>query len=636
MKLRAPAYPLISVDPYFNVWCMGNRLNADNTRHWTGKPCSLTGIANVDGTDYCFIGNANLLKLPELRQTGIELDTFSTVYTFASAGIRLTAEFTSPLLPDDNELLSRPVSYLNIVVSSADGKEHTVLIKIHASEEFCLDRRGQMPVSTRVVNAADGIATIGIGSLGQPVLGRSGDDVRIDWGYFYLSADGDSRVYECREDSMVCVGSESRLNTSANTSVLITFAYDDIDSIQYFHEPLKAYWKKDGQTIFEAIACAYRDYDGIIARCQQFGGQLNRDAEAAGGEEYAELLTLALRQVLAAHKLVVDSNGEILYISKECFSNGCAATVDVSYPSIPLFLLYNPELIKGMMRPIFRYAAGGVWPYDFAPHDCGTYPLLNGQVYSNGTDIAYQMPVEECGNMLLMAAAIASVEKNASFAARYRPLLGKWAEYLLRNGLNPENQLCTDDFAGHLAHNCNLSLKAITALCGYAHVCRMLGDPASAERYLSAARSMAGEWVKQAANGDGSYRLAFDRPGTFSMKYNMVWDKLFGLNLFPATVRASEVHSYFAHLNPYGLPLDNRADYTKSDWLVWTATLADSKEQFQKLVHPLWLAYHLSPSRVPMTDWYSTVTSMQCGFQNRTVQGGLFIKVLEQKELCRF
>ena len=56
-----------------------------------------------------------------------------------------------------------------------------------------------------------------------------------------------------------------------------------------------------------------------------------------------------MRQTLAAHKLVLDENGEVLYVSKECFSNGCAVTVDVSYPSIPLFLIYNPELVKGMI-----------------------------------------------------------------------------------------------------------------------------------------------------------------------------------------------------------------------------------------------------------------------------------------------
>ena len=180
-------------------------------------------------------------------------------------------------------------------------------------------------------------------------------------------------------------------------------------------------------------------------------------------KKYAHLLQLALRQVLAAHKLVVDTHGELLYISKECFSNGCAATVDVSYPSIPLFLLYDPELVKGMMRPIFRYAESTLWPYDFAPHDVGTYPILNGQAYSGGTDPEGQMPVEECGNLLVMATAVARAEDNAAFAREHRPLLEKWAQYLLQNGLDPDDQLCTDDFAGHLAHSTICRLKRLWA-----------------------------------------------------------------------------------------------------------------------------------------------------------------------------
>ncbi len=113
------------------------------------------------------------------------------------------------------------------------------------------------------------------------------------------------------------------------------------------------------------------------------------------------------------------------------------------------------------------------------------------------------------------------------------------------------------------------------------------------------------------------------------MKYNAVWDKLFGLNLFPAETLRSEFQSYSSHTNRYGLPLDNRADYTKSDWLVWCASYAESPEEFAAFIAPLWQAYHESESRVPLTDWYDTKTGKQIGFQNRTVQGGLFIRLLE-------
>ncbi|PQP88583.1 hypothetical protein CPT76_09650 [Paenibacillus sp. AR247] len=188
---------------------------------------------------------------------------------------------------------------------------------------------------------------------------------------------------------------------------LFAVGYDDIKSIEYFHQQLDAYWRKDGETIEEAIKQALNEYDTVFEKCERFAEKLYQDASASGSEKYADLASLAYRQAIAAHKIVAGPDGEVLFISKENFSNGCAATLDVTYPSIPQFLLYNPELVKGMLRPIFKYASTEVWHYDFAPHDVGTYPLLNGQVYSNGTTPDWQMPVEECGNMLICAAAVA-------------------------------------------------------------------------------------------------------------------------------------------------------------------------------------------------------------------------------------
>jgi hypothetical protein len=239
------------------------------------------------------------------------------------------------------------------------------------------------------------------------------------------------------------------------------------------------------------------------------------------------------------------------------------------------------------------------------------------------------MPVEECGNMLVMAASVCVAEGSAGFASEYMPLLIKWADYLLDHGVDPENQLCTDDFAGHLAHNCNLSIKAVMGLAGFGIINEMLGNKEAAAKYMNAARAMSDIWVKTAANGDGSYRLAFDLPDTYSMKYNAVWDKLFGTNLFPREVIESEIAANFTRFNRYGMPLDCRAAYTKSDWLVWTAALAASRDTFMRYVEPLWNSYNYSRSRVPMTDWYDTITGDMVGFRHRSVQGGLFIKLLE-------
>jgi len=229
---------------------------------------------------------------------------------------------------------------------------------------------------------------------------------------------------------------------------------------------------------------------------------------------------------------------------------------------------------------------------------------------------------------------LTKAEGDTHVAKQYWPLFTKWAEYLRKNGMDPENQLSTDDFAGHLAHNANLSIKAIDALGAYAEMARALGKNDEADQYAATAKQMAKKWQEMALDGD-HYKLAFDKPGTWSQKYNLVWDKLLGLNLFADTVRTTELAFYQKHLNEYGLPLDSRADYTKLDWEIWTATLADSRTEFDAFLGPIVKWLNQSPSRVPLTDWYDTKTGKQVGFQARSVVGGIYIKALADQSLAK-
>ena len=629
--MRVPSIPLITVDPYFSVWSKNENLNFAETVHWTGSPNSIIGCVVVDCELYQFLGyDRNAHKMP---QKSIKVGALSTDVIYENEKIRLEVSFMTPLLPDDLDIMTRPVSYMRASYTSVDGQKHNVRLGVKVREDICLNKRRQSPVVTEQLDIGD-IKAVKMGNSQQDVLNRSGDDLRIDWGYFYLAMANKSAQINVGADRWgTWVSAASDLEEGS--TLLTMFAYDDIYSISYFGDKLKSVWNKDGKTIETAIAEAAEEYDALATRCREFSDDLERRATEAGGKKYAELLLPAYRQVIAAHKAVLDKNGELLFISKECFSNGCAATVDVSYPSIPLFLIYNPELVRGMMRPIYRFAADERWKFDFAPHDAGQYPLVEGQVYGLVREtgellLDKQMPVEECGNMLIMEANVAIADGDANFAASHIDTLVGWCEYLVKFGDDPENQLCTDDFAGHLAHNCNLSLKAVMGIQGMSIIMKMLGRDKEATKYRRIAVRMARSWAARAANGDGSYRLAFDQPDTFSMKYNMVWDKIWGTGLFSQKLIRSEIASNFKHFNRYGMPLDSRADYTKSDWLVWTATLSQSRRDFERFIAPLWQAYNDSPSRVPLTDWYDTVSSYIVSFQNRTVQGGLFIKLLHE------
>lgn len=341
-------------------------------------------------------------------------------------------------------------------------------------------------------------------------------------------------------------------------------------------------------------------------------------------KKYAELCAIAYRQAISAHKLVQAPNGDLLFLSKENFSNGSIGTVDITYPSSPLFLYYNVELAKALQNHIFYYSESGKWTKPFAAHDVGTYPLANGQTYGG------DMPVEESGNMIILAGAIAEVEGSADYAKKHWDVLTVWTDYLVENGLDPDNQLCTDDFAGHFAHNTNLSIKAILGIASYGKLADMLGKKDVAEKYTKIAKDMAAEWVKMADDGD-HYRLTFDQSGTWSQKYNLVWDKLMKMGIFPPEVAQKEVAYYLTKQNKYGLPLDNRETYTKTDWIIWTATLADDQATFEKFIAPVHLFMSETTDRVPMSDWVFTDRPNQRGFQARSVVGGYFIKMLETK-----
>ena len=631
MKMRPPAIPLITVDPYFSVWSPSLELNKTTPIHWTEKPMTLVGEVEIDGEKLRFMGEG---EGNAINETHFDMSALSSDFTFTDERIEFKVSFYAPLFPDDLYTLSRPVTFLRSEYISKDGKEHDVSLRVSASEELCINLKGEEPVEAEKLNFLGTSAAIRIGSKEQRVLGRGDDNIRIDWGYLYLATAEKGALAESFIENDTTFISITLPLKSGEASTL-AFAYDDIYSINYFGTPRKAYWHGRWDSIEDAIADALAEGDEAYFKCRSFSLDLRAKAVAVGGEKYGDLIDLAYRQVLGAHKLITDTEGNLIYISKECLSGGHSATVDVTYPASPFMLLYNTELLKASLRPIFKFAATDKWKYDFAPHDIGTYPIVGQQRYGlreGGIHLPeMQMPVEECGNMLILTANITLFDNNADFAKEYIDVLEGWVKYLLKYGEDPENQLCSDDFAGHLAHNCNLAVKAITGIKAFAIILKGLGRIEEAIDYSRIAKAMAESWLKRAANDDGSFRLAFDRPGTTGMKYNMIWDKLWKSELFPPYALGSEFASSLKRTNPYGMTFDSLNTYTKSDWLVWTAMLAPTKDEFASAVAPLWLAYDKSPSRIPMNDFYDTVTSLAMGCRCRSVVGGIFIKLLEEK-----
>jgi hypothetical protein len=585
-----------------------------------------------------------------------------TTYEFEAEGVKLTVEFFTPSLPWDLDLLSRPVTYLTLTASSDSA--HDVAALLDVDPVIAVNTSDQAVTWGR--SRAEGLTVLNTGSQDQRVLNRAGDDVRIDWGYFHLgipdsanaqavashdamrsfrqagtlpAADQMNMPRSPRDDAAHLAVMLPLGQVTAPVSRHVLLAYTEDFSIEYLNRRLRPYWQRNGDTVESMLGAAERDYSRLEERGNRFDKELAADLTDAGGPAYAQLAILAYRQTLAAHGFAADFDGTPMLFPKENFSNGCISTVDILYPSAPFFLFFNPALLEAQLKPVMEYAALPRWKWPFAPHDIGTYPLANGQVYGGGERTEDdQMPVEESGNLLIIVAAMETELGNWDFARQYWPQFQKWAEYLADKGLDPANQLSTDDFAGHLAHNANLSIKAIEGLAAFAQIARGVGKSDIASHYNKMAHEMAAKWEPMAREGTGidfHYKLAFDKSGTWSQKYNLVWDQLLGFNLFPAGIRQTEMAFYLKHLNRFGLPLDSRKDYTKLDWQIWTATMADNQADWNSLLDPIGHWINEGPTRVPLTDWYDTKTGRQESFQARSVVGGVYIKVLSNKSLAR-
>jgi hypothetical protein len=643
---------------------MSDKLTDTPIKHWSEAAQPITGLIRVDGKTYRWMGMIprgyfGMPPVEAMEQSALQITPLHTRYTFSAGGIELRVSFFTPLFPTDLDVMSRPVTYLSWSIRSTDGKQHQADLMVDVDPMIAVDQPGQQVIWTRT--RADGLTVLSVGNRDQPTLHQSGDRVRIDWGYFHLAVpESASAITSMSFDALPAFAKDGRLPEVDDSSMPlpaarrgraahvaaklplgligptpverhVELAYTDGYSIEYLGRKLRAYWQRNGMTEGALLSTAEKEYLQLEQRGLHFDEETMAQMRKAGGVDYEYLTSLLFRQTIAAHKLVADIDGTPMFFSKENDSNGCIDTVDVTYPSSPFFLLFNPKLLEAQLEPLMRYAALPRWHFPFAPHDLGTYPLANGQVYGGGeVNEEDQMPVEESGNLIIMIAALGRSEGSWTFAKRFMPQLTQWAEYLEKKGMDPENQLSTDDFAGHLAHNTNLSIKAVEALGAFVQIARGVGDTKLADHYDGIVRALPAQWERMALDND-HYKLAFDQTGTWSQKYNLVWDDLLDLHLFPKKVMQTEWDFYATKIQRYGLPLDSRKTITKLDWEVWTATLAPKQEEFQDMMHRLVTWTDETPSRVPTTDYYDTVTGKQMGFQARSVVGGIFVKALHDK-----
>ncbi len=639
----------------------GTAIGIDRSLLKTGENVLACHCHNTTGGAYVDMG-IYLSVLEEAQQKSCTVNATSTYYTFQCGGIDLDIVFTTPQVMSDLILFSTPISYISYQVKSNDGNQHNVRMYLQTSAEMAIRDTSQKTINRR--KKTNGYEYLYGGNYTQSVLSQTSD--LIDWGYVYMFGD-------CKEGHDLKLGEHDGLlhefaSTGTTTSNLSTrtcpggtyysivyndslgtvgttgkcsfamIGYDDTYSIQYFNSNRKGYWTNNGKTNITArFEDLYANYDDIMRQCRAIDQKIYNDGYDIGGNKYAEILATVYRQTNAAHKLFTDSKGNLMFMSRENNSGGFINTLDVTYPSQPLYWIYSTALAKAMITPVFEYSALGKWKYDFPNHDLGHYPQANGNHYGNPDDgSGSTMPVEQSGNMLTLAAIIAKLDGDLDYLREYLPYMTKWANYLVENGKDPANQLCTDDFMGHSARNTNLAAKAIMGVMSYSEILHMLGDEEGAEEYKAKAQDMVTFWKRNALSTTGGrhYLLNFGAEGkTWSSKYNLIWDKIWGWDIMK-DVRTTEISFYMNNMQMFGLPLDSRGDLCKSDWQMWVMGFADGASQRTSLINTLWKYINETISRVPLSDNHNVKSGKQAMFQARSVVGGYWMRVFVEQFLA--
>jgi hypothetical protein len=617
----------------------------------------------------------------------------------AAATFSLNVSFISSMFADDYARLSRPVYTLDLAVRPLQphvwDADTTVKAYIDLSAQHVVNEDAEN-VTWQPFSAGAAVSGVRIGTAAQCVLCAKGDKTNINWGHLYLgvvqgSRDGESsssspaswagsaqrarstffrggglpaavddRHPRSSDDDMPVVAAAASLDSAASgdLSATIVLAYDDVASVRYYGTGFRAWWTTLWPTIEDAIRNATAPSERALAKARgdttdpsSYAGRLMQKLQAVGCStqpslpvrdcKYALIGSLAYRQTLAATKLVVNNETftkmpRMINFLKEISTNGDMQTMDVVFPASPMLLYTNAELLKLLLIPVLNFANNDTdTPFSnpFSPHQIGTYPIADATTASQEP-----MPMENTGNMFLMLAGVVQRQPAASaqWLTPYMPMLTSWAEYLIKSLPFPANQLCTDDFTGRLANNTNLAAKGIVALEAFSQLCRAT-DGRDCQRFSGAAAGFVRTWTEQALEQQPRphYKIAYNFPNSYSIKYNLVWQKLLNYSApFPwkQVVAKTEVPYYLSHANQYGPPMDSRHTYVKLDWLAWGATMADTDAGFHAMMDPIFAQANATSCRVPLTDLFDTVTATcaygKKAFVARPVVGGVYAKML--------
>ncbi|RKF53563.1 Glutaminase A [Erysiphe neolycopersici] len=656
---RPPAIPLAVKSPYLNVLlAAGNKggggyLAGQWAKFWTGQTVGWAGLIRVDGIVYTWMGAPG----PQpVTQTAFEYTSTKSIFTLnAGSRVELQVTFLSPITPGDLQRQSLISSYLNVAVRSLDGAVHNVQLYADISAEWVSGDKNSI-AQWDFGRTNDSIAFHKVYRQTQLLFSEVAE--QAEWGsWYWATRDTSSLTHQSGADEVVrnTFISNGKLDNSEDKnyrpihqnypvfgyaldlgpivetkSTLFTINLAQELSMQYAIPSGKVHlpslWTSYFPTDENALSFIYNDFDTASSMATSLDNQIATDSIAAGGQDYLTITSLSARQAFGATQLVGNMNKQYFFM-KEISSDGNTQTVDVIYPFYPIIMYLQPSLAKLMLDPLFENQESGLYPKKSSMHDLGSH-FPNATGYPDGLD--EPQPLEECGNMLIMTLAYAKRANDISYLSQHYQKLKQWTEYLIEFALIPANQISTDDFAGSLANQTNLALKGIIGIRAMAEISNLTGHSAEGANYTSIAGDYISKWQVYGITRESSTphaTLAYGQANTDVLLYNLYADSLLDLNFVPKSVYDMQSAFYPNIIAKYGVPLDSRHTYTKSDWEIWTASIS-SDETKNSIISSLARYVRETPTDTGFTDLYETTSADWPAnithFISRPVVGGHF------------
>ncbi|KAI0779898.1 DUF1793-domain-containing protein [Fomes fomentarius] len=662
-----PAIPLAVKSPYVSAWLMqgqGAALNDAWPNFWTGTILGWAGFANVDGASYCWMGVPAVpaTVFNKAVQKSVQITATKTVFVMTAGPVDLTVTFLSPIEPSNLVNQSFPFSYYAISAASNDGQPHKVQVYADISGEWIAADTNLMMNWTSTTSTTTGdILTHELFLANQTPFTEKSQRVYQGSAYhstintvgttYQVGADTDLRA-QFINNSKLSNTLDTKFRAISDHWPVFAFAHDlgtvtavtdpVVFSIGHARDPAVQYIILNGGTqnrssyfwsahpnIGDAIKIFLLDYSNALQRAGTFDSQIEADAKQIS-TDYASIVALSVRQAFGPLEITASKNGDgsydtsnVLTFVKE-ISTGKVNTADAIYASWPMFLYASPDIAKQLLLPLLEYQVTSQYPHPWGVHDMGkNYPVADG--YNDGQDD--QMPVEESANMIIMSLSYTQRSHDTSLIKQYFSLLDQWGQYLVGNALAPGYQPNSDEFAGQLVNQTNLALKGVIGIKAMAQIADLLGKSDQSSKYNSIASSYLQQLQLLAVGGNQQHlTLTYGAEDSWGLMYNLYADKLVGGNFIPSSMYDMQTSWYSNNINAFGIPLDSRNTYTKTDWQMFVAATVTNNHLRDQIISAVLQYASDGQNARPFGDLYDTVNGTMVPSTNpffaRPVVGG--------------